>query len=106
MPESGHNFDYAAPAEKHATPSAKNRQPRQGMTCLRLTPVLGALLLLPATAVRAEGDISEALRFAEDVLGEEITDGYEEIIADFRSLYPRWMALGSSEGRRDFATEA
>lgn len=31
---------------------------------------------------------------------------YEEIIADFRSQYPRWMALGSAEGSGDFAAEA
>jgi transglutaminase-like putative cysteine protease len=31
---------------------------------------------------------------------------YQEIIADFKSLYPRWMALGSGEGHGDFATEA
>lgn len=31
---------------------------------------------------------------------------YDEIIADFRSTYPRWMALGSAGGHRDFAAEA
>jgi transglutaminase-like putative cysteine protease len=30
---------------------------------------------------------------------------YEQIIADFRSFYPRWMAPRTTDGPRDFATE-
>ena len=31
---------------------------------------------------------------------------YEQIIADFRNAYPRWMAQATTEAPRDFATEA
>lgn len=31
---------------------------------------------------------------------------YEQIIADFKSTYPKWVALSRADGRGDFATEA
>jgi transglutaminase-like putative cysteine protease len=31
---------------------------------------------------------------------------YEEIIADFKKMYPRWLAAEAAGGRRDFAREA
>ena len=31
---------------------------------------------------------------------------YEEIIADFKKMYPRWIAVAAAGGRRDFAREA
>lgn len=31
---------------------------------------------------------------------------YEAIIAEFKKMYPRWMALASVDGKGDFATEA
>jgi transglutaminase-like putative cysteine protease len=31
---------------------------------------------------------------------------YDTIVADFKTMYPRWMALASSGGHGDFATEA
>lgn len=30
---------------------------------------------------------------------------YEEIITNFKEMYPKWVALGSTGGHRDFATE-
>jgi transglutaminase-like putative cysteine protease len=38
--------------------------------------------------------------------GDYVDVPYDEIIADFRSVYPRWMALAGGEARGDFATEA
>lgn len=50
---------------------------------MRAFPILifAAALIHPASA-RAEGDISDALRFAEGVMGEDIADGYEDFIDD------------------------
>src|SRR5215467_8242774 len=31
---------------------------------------------------------------------------YDEILANFKSMYPRWMSLSSAREHRDFATEA
>ncbi len=31
---------------------------------------------------------------------------YEEIVADFKKMYPRWLAAVAAGGRRDFAREA
>src|SRR5205823_3238477 len=38
------------------------------------------LLVASPTRARAEGDISEALKFAQGILGDDITEGYEEFV--------------------------
>jgi hypothetical protein len=50
------------------------------MAHTRFTLVLTGTLALVPVAARSEGDISEALRFAEGVMGDQVADGYEDFI--------------------------
>jgi len=38
--------------------------------------------------------------------GDYLDVPYEEIIADFKKMYPRWLAVEPAGGRRDFSREA